>query len=800
LSRLLLLPFLLFSFSVFAQDISVTVKATGNKKEPLPFASITVTSRLDSNIIFTKAADSSGMARFTLSKGRQYNVSVTAVNYIPAEKGIMVSSGQNHFTIELSSAGKSMENVVVTARKPIMRQEDDKTIVEADNLAAASTNGYEVIEKTPGLFVDQDGNIYISSLSPASVQINGRDMKMSSSDIATMLKNLPPNSISRIEIVKTPSAKYDASGSGGIVNVVLKKGVKIGMTGSVNSGWQQGKYGNEFIGFNLNNNTGKKTTYLNMNYGRRETYEQIKTDRLFSPDTVLSQDALTKYHSDAFYTAFGSSWDIGKKWELDIDANMNYNKYNNNTNNNNSIIKPSNGQILSNSVNAVGNKGYQLNYGWGSESKYKIDTLGSEWGNEIYYGHSQNKSDQAFNTLYNIPAYPSSGGDGNAASNRDYFTGRSDLKLKLKHRLILESGLQSNINNYSNITDYFKESGGIRTKDFSRTNTFHYKENINSFYLQGSKTLGKDLVIKLGSRLENTNMSGQQFVPGDTSFSIHRTDIFPYVYISKKVMSIAGFELRGYLVYRRSIRRPSYDQLNPFARYIDQFLTEVGNPSLKPQFTQNYEANVSVDERPIIAVGINETKDIFTNVIYQSDTSLAQAYRTYDNLGKNKEWYLRGLAAIPPGGKFFMVIGAQYNHNFYEGLYQNKPLAFKKGTWTFFTYSTLKIDKRSMITLNGFLRLKGQQQFYELSSFGALNFSINRKFMNEKLIATFNISDMFATNQNEFTIHQPTVNASGFRKGDTRRFGINLRYNFGIKKKEENNNMFNVDSPEGKRP
>ena len=123
-----------------------------------------------------------------------------------------------------------------------------------------------------------------------------------------------------------------------------------------------------------------------------------------------------------------------------------------------------------------------------------------------------------------------------------------------------------------------------------------------------------------------------------------------------------------------------YEQLNPFTRFVDQYLSEAGNPTLRPQFNQNYEANVSVDERPILAIGVNDTRDIFTNVIYQSDTSQSQAIRTYDNLGKNKEWYFRGLGALPPGGRYFFVAGAQYNHNFYQGVYENKPLSFKKGT------------------------------------------------------------------------------------------------------------------------
>jgi hypothetical protein len=291
-------------------------------------------------------------------------------------------------------------------------------------------------------------------------------------------------------------------------------------------------------------------------------------------------------------------------------------------------------------------------------------------------------------------------------------------------------------------------------------------------------------------------MEGHQLIPEDTTFALHRTDLFPYIYLSKSLLKIMGYELKGYLVYRRTISRPVYEQLNPFPKYVDQYLSEIGNPALRPQFTQNYEANISVDERPILAVGVNDTRDIFSIVTYQSDTNRTHAYRTYDNLGKNREWYLRGLGALPPGGRYFLVVGAQYNHNFYDGVYEGKPLSFKKGTWTFFSYQTFKIDKRSVITLNGFVRLRGQQQLYELEPFGSLNTSINRKFMKEKLVATISISDIFRTNQNEFAISQGSVNATGFRKADTRRFGINLRYNFGLRKKEENNGMFNVDSPD----
>jgi hypothetical protein len=711
------------------------------------------------------------------------------------EKGITVGN-KTAFNFTAEPLGKTLEAAVIISKKPLMRQEDDKTIVEPENLIAASTNGYEVLEKTPGLFVDQDGNIFISSLSPATIQINGRDMKMSAADVATMLKSLPPNAISKIEIVRTPSAKYDASSTGGIVNVVLKKGVKIGMTGSVTGGAQQGTYGNQFVGFNLNNNDGKRSSSLNLNYSKRNFYEKIITDRFFAPDSLLNQQAFVKYPSNNYFAGYSFAFPAGKKWDNDFSTSISLNDFTNKTDNQSRIQKISNSEIITDNLNRITNDGTTLNFRSGISGKLKIDSLGSEWVNDISFNFSRNQADQFFTTDFTAPFVTITGGDGTSDNKRNHFNLQSDLKLKVKKKFTLETGAKASFLSYKSITNYFKEEPlGNRQKDIGRTNTFNYNENINSLYLQGSKTLGKDIVIKIGTRLENTNMTGRQIIPDDTTFSIHRTDLFPYVYVSKNLMKIASFNLRGYLVYRRTINRPVYEQLNPFPKYLDQYLSEIGNPSLRPQFTQNYEANISVDERPILAVGINDTKDIFSIVTYQADSSQSQAYRTYDNLGKNKEWYFRGLGAIPPGGKYFFVIGAQYNYNIYDGLYEGKPLSFKKGTWTFFTYQTFEIDKRSVITLNGFIRLKGQQMLYELDPFGSLNTSVNRKFFKDKLVITVSLSDIFATNQNSFILKQGSVNVDGYRSSDTRRVGINLRYNFGMRKKDATNNMFNAEPP-----
>ncbi|WP_207497144.1 outer membrane beta-barrel protein [Aridibaculum aurantiacum] len=777
----------------FAQQRTVTISVVDNTKQAVPFATTKALLASDTLMVVQKVTDSTGVARFQLQQGAQYILRATSVNFLEAEKKIVVT-GDNRFSISLSPAASTLGGVVVTASRPLMRQEDDKTIVDPEALAVSSTNAYEILEKTPGLFVDQDGNVYLSSTTPARIYINGREQRMSAQDLATMLKSLPPNSIQNIEILRTPSARYDASGGGGIVNVVLKKGVRIGLTGSVNAGFNQGRYGNQFAGLNLNNSSGKLSSYINLQYTRRKSYDNIITNRLFAADSLLSQNANTVYPGSSFYIGGGLGYEINKKWEISYDGRLSLNRFDNATINSSQINKISNGQLITSNLANVNNTGTNSTISQAISTKYKIDSLGSEWTNDFSYTGTPGSSHQDFGTFFNQPAREPFLGAGDINTRFNFFSAASNVLWKLPKKLTLEAGVKSTVASFRNTTDFFRQINGNMLPDAVRTAAYRYNENINAAFLQGSKTIA-GITLKVGTRLENTNMQGNQMVPKDTSFNIHRTDLFPYVYISRNLMTIMSYELRAYLVYRRTISRPGYELLNPFPRFIDQYMFETGNPSLRPQFTQNYEANISVNERPIFALGVNETKDIFTNVIYQADTSRSLAYRTYDNLGTNKETYFRLIGAIPPGKRYFIVVGGQYNHNFYNGRYENSPLQFKRGSWSIFSYQTLRITPNTQFVLNGFARFNGQLQFYELSSFGALNLSINQQFLKKKLMVSLSATDVFFTNNNNFSLQQGTVNATGYRESDTRRFGLNIRYNFGLRKKEENN-FLNIESPE----
>ncbi len=790
-----LLLFLYTTYAGFAQNSPFRIRLQESSGQPVIGANLQLIDTRDTTRRLYAVSDTAGRAQFTVPVSVKYQLRATSVGYKPLLRNVVSVTAAEGLRFVMEPDNVMLQAVSVTAAKPLVRQEDDKTIVDPEPIANTSTSAYEIMEKTPGLFLDPDGNVYLSSTTPATIYINGREQKMSAADIATMLKSLPPNSIARMEILRTPSARYDASGSGGVVNIVLKKGVKIGLTGSANAGFNQGRFGNQFAGVNINNNNNGRTAYLNVNYTHRNNYEEVQSSRKFSADSVLTQNAYTTYPAQVFYAGYGLGFDLPKKWELNLDGRLSWNEAKSESGNNNLISRLSTGKLVSDNLNTVTNRNHVLSFSQGVATKYKLDSIGSELTTDVSYNFIGNRGGQDYQTAYRLPERPATMGEGNFDNQRHLFAAQVDLRYKLTKGLTLETGAKTSIQNFTSNGEYVNIVGGIRKPDVARTNSFDYRENINAAYLQASETFGA-FVLKGGVRLENTNMAGHQRIPADTSFNIHRTDLFPYVFLSRRLMKIAGFDLRGYLVYRRSITRPTYDYLNPFARYVDQYLYETGNPALRPQFTENYEVNISVDERPIFAVGRNYTRDIFTNVVYQDPVNRSIAVRTYDNLGVNRETYFRLLGAIPPGKRYFFVVGTQYNYNDYAGLYENRPLNFQRGSWSFFTFHSFKIDKRSTATMNGFIRTKGQLQFYELSNFGMLNLSVNRKFMQDKLLVTLTANDLLFTNYYRFTLQQGTVAATGLRRNDTRRFGLTVRYNFGIRKKEERVNMFNIEAPQ----
>lgn len=781
---------LLLSSWAFSQK-NTTLKVTINFPRADTTSSVTLQLYLlpDTVLAGSKAVNSSN-ANFTVNQFSKYILRLSSVSFENTEKLIAVTDKPVTVTFILKQKNTTMGDVVVVSRKPLIKQDDDKTIVDAEVLANSSTNAYEVLEKTPGAIVDQDGNVYLSSTTPATILINGREMKLSSADVASLLKSLPAGSVSKIEILRNPSAKYDASGSGGMVNIVLKKGVKLGTNGTVNAAYFQGVYATKTAGFNINKGSEKINSYLNYQFTSRNNFEELNSDRLIRKDSsLIAQQSYTTYPTTNNYLNGGVDYQFTPKFNAAYDLRLSYTNGKSYALNGIDISKDPSPAILGKNVSDINSTNKTTYLGSNISTKYKIDTLGSEWTTQFDYNYYGNRNTQFYKNNYYLPAKPAISGNGLNNSDKNIFLLQTDLVLKLPKTLTIETGFKATISNSNNSSNYTKDTGNnIAFTDDFQTNSFRYKENIIAAYVQVSKTFA-GFTIKPGLRLETTDINGRQLIPKDTTLSIKRTDVFPYLFIKHNLFKMFGSPLIGNAIFRKSIKRPYYEVLNPYPRYIDQYLYDVGNPRLKPQFTTNYELNVTFNNIPVIALGINNTKDIFSNVTYQ-DNSTKIAYRTWDNLGKNREFYAKVIGGIPPGGRYFFYVGALYNYNHYSGFYEGQPLDYKRGSWTFFAFQELKVTKTFTVNMQGFLRTKGLQNLYELNTFGGVFVSANKSILKKKANIILSVNDLLRTNHVDFSLQQGSVNAQGSRINDTRRLGLTFRYNFGIKPKEENKKSF----------
>ncbi len=780
----ILLLLLVAKTAVAQNTTSLRINLTCETNDTLTGITLRLYLLPDTQLVTTQKYKNGGN-RFTVNKFSKYIIRISSVGFEASEELVSITNSSAEYSFKVKRKTTSLTGVTVTAKKPLIKQEDDKTIVDAEVLANSSTNAYEVLEKTPGTIVDQDGNVYLNSMTPATVYINGREMKLSSEDLASLLKSLPAASVSKIEILRNPSAKYDAASSGGIVNIVLKKGVKLGSNGSVNAGYFQGVYATETAGFNLNKSSGKINSYLSYQFTNRKNYEELNSDRFIKTDSsLLAQRAYTTYPAINNYISGGIDIAFTKKFNINYDLRITPNNNKSYALNGIDIVKTSTGALTGKNQSDINSRNNSFFMGNELSSTYKIDSTGSEWTVDLEYNYYRNNNTQLYSNYSYLPAKPTVLGDGANKSNKNIFVVESELVLKIPKVFNIETGFKITSSNSRNSADYFTDTAGNgRQVDKYQTNTFKYRETIGAFYLQIAKTFW-GFTLKPGLRLETTDINGRQLIPKDTNLSIKRTDVFPYVYLRHNLFKLFGTQLVGNAIFRKSIRRPYYEVLNPYPKYVDQYLFDVGNPRLKPQFTSNYEVNVTFDNFPVLALGLNRTKDIFSNVTYQDDMTKV-AYRTYDNLGKSKEFYFRILGGIPPGGKYFFYIGAQHNFIEYDGFYQNQPLSYKRGSWLFFIYQELKATKTLTVNMQGFMRTKALQNFYELNTFGGLFISVNKSILKKKANIIISVNDALRTNHVSFKLNQGNVSAEGSRVNDTRRFGITLRYNFGLNKPKE---------------
>lgn len=588
----------------------------------------------DSSLVKTEFTDEKGVFKFSRLASENYFIQANVLGYKAYSSNIFSVSGTTVLEpFMLQKSEVTLNEVTVTTRKPYIEREHGKMIVNVENsIASTGSSAFEVIEKAPGVRVDNNDNISFKGKQGVSIWIDGKPTPMTGSDLANYLRGMSSTAVEKIEFIANPSSKYDAAGSA-IINIKLKKDKRLGTNSSISIAYGQGKYHKSNNGVALNHRNKKLNVYASYNNAFRKGFNWLRLDRNFyAADTFQGAYVQDNYLTMNFrnhITRMGMDYYINSKNTLGITVNGATNKFNPTGDNvalvyDKDKLNTSRFETQNRSQDHWYNNSVNVNY------KHLFDSTGMELTTDVDYAHFGNSTEQNFTTHYydlnNIEFQNPYLLYGDINGGLDIYSVKSDFTKPLKSDARLEAGLKSSYVTADNNLSFYDKSSGIALYDSTKSNHFLYTENINAVYGNIAKDW-KTINVQAGLRVENTYIIGNQLVY-QSKFDTTYTQLFPSFFIGRKLNDKNGMELN----YSRRINRPGYDQLNPFRFYLDPTTYKAGNPYLQPQTTHSFELTHVYREKIYTTLGFGRTANNIIEVIAPAPNQQKLTIQTYYNL------------------------------------------------------------------------------------------------------------------------------------------------------------------------
>lgn len=610
------------------------------KGEPLPFTTLFLKNSSDSTLYKGELSGEDG--RFTFERIREGNfyLEIKAVGMAKYCSGTISISETTPETdlgiITLLPVTTDLQSVTVTADRPFIERQIDRTVVNVENsVLFAGSSVLDVMEKLPAVQVNQDGIISLKGKQGVIIMIDGKITQMSGQDLANMLRGMSSASIQKIEIITNPSAKYDAAGNAGIINIVLKKNKKEGLNGSLTGSYGQGRYEKYNGGFTIGYKNKKYNLFANYNYSYRKGFNNLMLTRNFyTHDTLSTVFKTDNYIVFPFYThtpRAGADFYLSKKTTLSVTGTGLMNSFEPSTINHTDITDGHDNLVSTYYFKNRAQTQFN-NYAFNSELKSQLDSAGKELTVNLDYARYWNTSTQNYSTsIYDKDGYyvntnylyANQGGD------LSIYSAKADYSQPLKGQAKFEAGAKSSYVTSDNDIRFYNRINDALYFDTSRSSHFLYNENINAAYINYNKEF-KKLTLQTGLRAEHTNAHGKQVLDGQT-FDRNYVQLFPSIFIDYKINQKHGLNIN----LGRRIDRPAYQQLNPFRRLIDATTYAEGNPYLLPQLTYNSELTYSYNNMFFVTFGYSYTYNNIADVLIQDAAKQITIQRVCNIAGFN---------------------------------------------------------------------------------------------------------------------------------------------------------------------
>jgi outer membrane receptor protein involved in Fe transport len=597
----------------------------------------------DSVLVKTTFTEKDGLFSFDKLSYGKYLIKVSVVGSPIYQTDTLVLTANraviNLADIKIKAGATNLKEVNISGQKAFVERKIDRTVVNVDALISnAGTTALDVLSKSPGVNVDQNGAISLKGKSGVAIFIDDKPTYLSGADLDNYLRSLPSSSLDQIELMTNPPAKYDAAGNGGVINIKTKKTKTAGFNGGINVSLNQGELSRSNNSFNFNYRKDKINVFGNLSYNLNNSFTDLDLNRKYkNPDgsakSYFNQNSYFRRHGNTFNLKTGLDYYASEKttWGIVLTGMNRISKQvNNNTSNLSNASMQLDSVIRAENIDQIKyqNAGVNLNY------RHKFKQAGRELTFDADYLLYRNQTDQ---TYYNFSYLPSGALKyqdiltGNLPSNIDIYTAKIDYSLPLENKWKLDAGVKTAYTKTDNIADYFNTANGKTSADYEKSNHFLYEENINAVYLNMSRE-GKRFSLQAGLRYENTVSNGHQLgnlIKPDSSFKRTYNSLFPTLYFSYK-LDTAGNNQLG-LNYGRRIDRPYYQDLNPFFSPLDKFTYYVGNPFLKPSFTQSIELSHTYKSKITTTFGyswvrdeVNETIEILNGTYYSRPANVGK--------------------------------------------------------------------------------------------------------------------------------------------------------------------------------
>lgn len=796
---------ILASISLFGQRGTITGTVLDEtEKQKLVYVSAFLFDAKDSSFVKAELTDISGTFKFDMLYNGKYYIQLYYAMYDKWYSDTLIVNSNNRNIllgdIFLKIQTNTLQGAEIIYLKPLYEEKPGKLIMNVESHpSAAGDNLFELLRKTPSVTIDNDEKILINGKSGVNILINNRSSNLSGDELVNFLKTTPAATVDRIEIINSPSSKYDAEGSAGMINIMLKKDDRFGVNGSV---WASGSLSRNYgqgEGISLNFRVGKLILSTNYNYNLNTNSYASRTKTTYLRSDGSRSTITSNQNDDEFWGSESKnnshSYGLNAEYQLDKKNSFGFtyrggisNRFSENLSNTRIFLNdlPDSSYLRTSISEGLNLRNYASVF-----YRHDFDTANTNYF-EINLDYSNNVSKNDNNNQFDY--YHGDFEEAYRQSNRRVYKNPQlsenfifeSYYEKDKDDFNFEMGLKSTLSHNNDKSVNFINDEYIS----SSNNHFDYLENITGGYFSISSKLDDVTYLRAGLRGELSYIKGELISTGETNSSLY-FDIFPNVSFNFTLPK----KNRVSLSYRSRISRPRFHSLNPFVDVSEQLAVTTGNPLLKPEYSHNFELGYSWNYALFFSVGyyytLNEVD--YTRTL---DPNTGISMRFPQNIGKNNG--LNGNIS------FYLPIRKWWNMNMYyyssygksSFVYQNKleeRIVYNNGLYFSQNFNFLK---NYSLEMSGNYSLPSQGEWGKTKNSVTLNAGLRGRFFKKDLTVSLSVNNILNNGSYSWNYAYPDGSTSeGNSVWNTRSLSLRVSYRFGkqfeMKKKAKNGEIEN---------